>query len=131
MLRIAYAAVRCWQQDGVEEEIERELRAEAEVAISRASSLFMVLIRSALPRLDANRASKWAGALEVAAHYEVRSKRLGAFLHVSGGIEGAARERARPRTRSREVRLRDRRTFRPYGLRQLLSFDLGKFVYKP
>jgi hypothetical protein len=100
MLRIAYAAVRCWQQDGVEEEIERELRAEAEVAISRASSLFMVLIRSALPRLDAKRASKWAGALEVAAHYEVRSKRLGAFLHVSGGIEGAARERARPRTRS-------------------------------
>jgi hypothetical protein len=31
LLRIAYAAVRCWQQDGVEKEVERELRAEAEI----------------------------------------------------------------------------------------------------
>jgi hypothetical protein len=100
MLRIAYAAVRCWQQDGVAEEIERELRAGAIVAISRASSLYLVLLRSALPRLDAKRASKWAGALQLADHHGVRSKRLEAFLHVSGGIEGAARERARPRTRS-------------------------------
>ncbi len=100
MLRCAYSAVRWWRQDGVEKEIERELRAEAEVAMSRASSLFLVLLRSALPRLHPKRASKWAGALQLADHHKVLPRRLGAFLHVSGGIEGAARERARPRTRS-------------------------------
>jgi hypothetical protein len=94
MLRTAYAAVRCWQQDEVAEEIERELRAQADVAISRGSSLFLVLLRSALPRLDPKRASKWGAALELAAHHEVRSSRLPAFLCNTGGLEGAARARA-------------------------------------
>ena len=40
LLRCAYAAVRCWQEGGVAEEIERELRTEAQVAVSRSSSLF-------------------------------------------------------------------------------------------
>jgi hypothetical protein len=40
---------------GFDEEIERELRADAEVAISRASSLFLVLLRTAVPRLDPKR----------------------------------------------------------------------------
>src|SRR5918993_4587399 len=100
VLRCAYAAVRCWQQDGITREIKRELREEAEVAISRGSNFFLVLIRSALPSLDAKRASKWAGALQLADHHDIRSKRLAAFLRSNGGIEGAARERARPRTRS-------------------------------
>ncbi len=101
MLRIAYAAVRCWQQDGVAEEIERELRAGAKVAMSRASSLFMVLIRSALPGLSPKRASKWGAALQLADHQEVCSKHLRAFLHVSGGIEGAARGRTKLRIKER------------------------------
>ena len=101
LLRIAYAAVRCWRQDGVAEEIERELRAEADVAISRASSLFLVVIRSALPCLNAKRASKWAGALDFANHHHIRCKRLAAFLHVTGGIEGAARARAKLRAKNR------------------------------
>ena len=95
LLQCAYRAVRCWQRDGIAEEIERELRAEAEVAISRASGVFLVLLRSALPRLDPKRASKWAAALEFADHHEIRSQRLPAFLRNNGGIEGAARERAR------------------------------------
>jgi hypothetical protein len=61
----------------------------------------LVLIRSALPRLDAKRASKWGAALEFADYHEVRSKRLGAFLHVSGGIEGLARGRAKLRSKER------------------------------
>jgi hypothetical protein len=69
LLRCAYQVVRCWQRDGDEEEIERELRAEAEVAISRASSLFLVLLRSALPGLNAKRASKWGAALELADYH--------------------------------------------------------------
>ena len=97
LLRCAYAAVRCWQRDGIAEEIQRELRAEAQVAISRASSLFLVLLRSALPHLDAKRASKWAAALEFAAHHDIGSKRLSAFLREYGGIEGAARRRAKLR----------------------------------
>ena len=94
LLQCAFAAFRCWQQNGIAEEIERELRAEAEVAIGRASSLYLVFLRSALPGLDAKRASKWAGALQFADHHRVRSKRLAAILYSNGGIEGAAHARA-------------------------------------
>jgi len=91
ILRSAYRAVRAWRSEVVHEEIERELRAEAEVAVSRRSSLFLVLIRCALPRLDIKRASKWAAALEYADEQGIRPKRLSAFLHNNGGIDGAAR----------------------------------------
>jgi hypothetical protein len=93
VLRSAYRAVRAWRSDGVHEQIERELRAEAEVAVSRRSNLFLVLIRCALPSLDIKRASKWAAALDTADRQDIRSKHLSAFLHHSGGIEGAARKR--------------------------------------
>ena len=93
VLRCAYRAVRAWRSDGVHEEIERELRAEAEVAVSRRSNLFLVLIRCALPFLDIKRASKWAAALDTADRQHIRSKHLSAFLHHSGGIEGAGRKR--------------------------------------
>ena len=79
LLRCAYAAVRCWQEGGVAEEIERELRTEAQVAVSRSSSLFL-LLRSALPRLDPKRASKWGAALAFADHRGVSSKRLAPLL---------------------------------------------------
>ena len=95
VLNRVYSAVRRWVDDGIAEEIKRELRAEAPVAISRTSGLFLLLVRSALPRLDAKRASKWASALEFADGQGIRSKRLRAFLHNSGGIEGAARARAK------------------------------------
>ena len=91
LLRCAYAAVRCWQEGGVAEEIERELRTEAQVAVSRSSSLFL-LLRSALPRLDPKRASKWGAALAFADHRGVSSKRLAPLLRNNGGIEGAARQ---------------------------------------
>jgi hypothetical protein len=93
VLRCAYRAVRAWRSDGVHEEIERELRAEAEVAVSRRSNLLLVLIRCALPSLDIKRASKWAAALDTADRQHIRSKHLSAFLHHSGGIEGAGRKR--------------------------------------
>ena len=94
LLRCAYAMVRCWEREGVGQEIERELRAEAQVAISRMSSLFLVLLRSALPRLAGKRASKMALALAAADDQAVTAKRLEAFLWHNGGIEGAARQRA-------------------------------------
>jgi hypothetical protein len=94
LLRCAYAVVRCWEREGVGQEIERELRAEAQVPMSRMSSLFLVLLRSALPRLDAKRASKMALALAAADDQAVTAKRLAAFLWHNGGIEGAARQRA-------------------------------------
>jgi hypothetical protein len=55
ILRSAYRAVRVWQRNGISKEVESELRAEAEIAISRQSNLFLVLIRFALPRLDSKR----------------------------------------------------------------------------
>ena len=94
LLRCAYAMVRRWEREGVGQEIERELRAEAQVPISRMSSLFLVLLRSALPRLDGKRASKMALALAAADDQAVTAKRLAAFLWHNGGIEGAARQRA-------------------------------------
>ena len=86
--------VRRWEREGVGQEIERELRAEAQVPISRMSSLFLVLLRSALPGLDKKRASKMALALACADDQAVTTKRLAAFLWHNGGIEGAARQRA-------------------------------------
>ena len=74
ILRCAYRAVRAWRRDRVQEEIERELRAEAEVAISRQSNLFLVLIRCALPYLDSKRASKWAVAMKNADEQGIRSR---------------------------------------------------------
>ena len=94
LLRCAYAVVRRWKREGVGQEIERELRAEAQVPISRMSSLFLVLLRSALPGLDGKRASKMALALAAADDQDVTAKRLAAFLWHNGGIEGAARQRA-------------------------------------
>lgn len=95
LLRAAYSKVRRWRDDGVAQEIERELRAEAEVAISAQSSAFLVLIRSALPHLDPKRASKMALALAYADQEDVPAKRLTGFLHRNGGIEGAAARRAK------------------------------------
>ena len=94
LLNFAYGAVRRWKREGVGQEIERELRAEAQVPMSRMSSLFLVLLRSALPRLDGKRASKMALALSAADDQGVTAKRLAAFLWHNGGIEGAARQRA-------------------------------------
>jgi hypothetical protein len=102
ILRCAYRAVRAWRSDGIQEEIECELRAGAAVAISRRSNPFVVLIRCALPRLDNKRASKWAAALEYADRQEIRSNRFSAFLHNNGGIEGAARARAKSRREGSE-----------------------------
>jgi hypothetical protein len=96
ILRCAYRAVRTWQRDGVHHEIERELRAGADVAVSRPSSLFLLLIRCAVPYLEIKRASKWAAALEYADAQGIRSKRLAAFFWRVGGVEGAARARAKP-----------------------------------
>ncbi len=58
--------------------------------------LFLLLIRCAVPYLEIKRASKWAAALEYADAQGIRSKRLAAFLWRVGGVEGAARARAKP-----------------------------------
>jgi hypothetical protein len=94
ILRCAYQSVRAWQRDGVHHEIERELRAGAEVAVSCRSSLFLLLIRCSLPPLDIRRASKWAAALEYADRQGIKSKRLPDFLWRVGGVEAGARARA-------------------------------------
>jgi hypothetical protein len=93
ILRCAYRAVRAWQSEGIQEEIERELRDDAAVAISPRSNLFLVFIRCSLPYLESKRASKWAAALEFADTQDIHSKRLPAFLWRVGGVEGAARAR--------------------------------------
>ena len=103
LLNFAYGAVRRWKREGVGQQIERELRAEAQVPMSRMSSLFLVLLRSALPGLDKKRASKMALALACADDQAVTTKRLAAFLWHNGGIEGAARQRAAAITRASSV----------------------------
>jgi hypothetical protein len=54
-----------------------------------------LLIRCSLPHLEIRRASKWAAALEHADAQRIRSKRLPAFLWRVGGVEGAARAKAK------------------------------------
>jgi hypothetical protein len=97
ILKRAYSALQRWKQDGVSEGAERELRRETECAIAPRSSMPLILIRSALPKLDEKAASKWAAALEMAERDAIAPKHLLAFLRDIGGIEGAHRRRARLR----------------------------------
>jgi hypothetical protein len=93
ILKRAYSALHRWKQDGVSEDAERELRRETELAVAPRSSLPLVLIRSALPKVDEKAASKWAAALEMAEQGAIAPKHFIAFLREVGGIEGAHRGR--------------------------------------
>jgi hypothetical protein len=86
-----------WRSSRIFFRSERELRRETELAIAPRSSLPLVLIRSALPKLDEKAASKWAAALEMAEQDAIAPKHFIAFLREIGGIEGAHRRRARLR----------------------------------
>jgi hypothetical protein len=97
ILKRAYSALHRWKEGGVGEDVERELRRETELAIAPRSSLPLVLIRSALPKMDEKAASKWAAALEMAEQDAIAPKHFIAFLREIGGIEGAHRRRARLR----------------------------------
>ncbi len=97
-MKLAYTAVRAWKRRGTSGEIRRLLRREADVTIAAQSSPFLVLLRSALPDLDAKRASKWAAAMEFADRKDVRKKQFVAFVEAAGGVEGAASKLARMRT---------------------------------
>jgi hypothetical protein len=99
ILKRAYSALHRWKEDRLGEDAERELRRETELAIAPRSSLPLVLIRSALPKVDEKAASKWAAALELAEQDAITPKHFIAFLREIGGIEGAHRLRARFRTK--------------------------------
>ena len=105
-IKLAYAAVRAWKRRGVAGEIKRLLRREASVTIAVRSSPFLVLLRSALPNLDAKRASKWAAAMELADRKDIAGNKFVSFVEAQGGIEGAARKLARLRTLAAEGGLR-------------------------
>jgi hypothetical protein len=97
ILKHAYAALHRWERDEMSVDAERELRRETELAIAPSSDLPLVLIRSALPKLDGKAAAKWAAALEVAGREEIAPKHFIGFLREIGGIEGAHHCRARLR----------------------------------
>ena len=100
LLNFAYGAVRRWKREGVGQEIERELRAEAQVPMSRMSSLFLVLLRSALPRLAGKRASKMALALAAADDQALRPSGWPPF---HGTMAGSRVQPASARRRSGEL----------------------------
>jgi hypothetical protein len=104
ILELAYGMVRSWHSEGLADDVEDALRALADAPISRDSSLALVLFRSALPRLDPKRASKWAAVLEVAEEAGISRKRFARFLSKHGGVEGAARKRARLRDEAGELK---------------------------
>jgi hypothetical protein len=112
ILKRAYSALHRWKQEGVSESAERELRRETKLAVAPRSSLSLVLIRSALPKVDEKAASKWAAALEMAELEAIAPKHFLAFLREIGGIEGAHRRRARLGGTSRRARLRRRHAAR-------------------
>jgi hypothetical protein len=94
ILRVAYQSVRAWRSEGVHEEIGRELRGEAD---RRQPSLEPVSpIDPLRPAAFGHQAREQMGAaLDYADQQGIRSKRLSAFLHNNGGLEGAARARAK------------------------------------
>jgi hypothetical protein len=102
-MMVAYAAVQIWKRRDIAGEVERLLRRTAIAAIAPRSSLFLVLLRSALPDLDPKRASKWAAALELADRKQVARMDFVEFMEGEGGVEGAARTRARLRALEAEA----------------------------
>jgi hypothetical protein len=102
ILRVAYGAVRLWKRQGTAGEAKRLLMREAKATITRQSSYFLVLLRSALPALDPKRASKWAAAMELADQHDVPKRMFVAFVEAQGGIEGAAQMLSRLRARAAE-----------------------------
>ena len=94
LLKFAYGAVRRWKREGVGQEIERELRAEAQVPISRMSSLSWCCSDRLYPASTGNVLRRWPLLSRVLMIRRLRPRRLAAFLWHDGGIEGAARQRA-------------------------------------
>lgn len=103
-LKLAYGTVRAWKCRDKAGEIRRLLRREASPNIAAQSSLFLVLLRSAIPDLDAKRASKWAAALELADRKDLPTRKFVGFVEAQGGVEGAARTMARLRALVDEIR---------------------------
>jgi hypothetical protein len=92
ILKRAYSALHRWKQDGVSEKAERELRRETELAIAPRSSLPLVLIRSAFPKVDEKAASNgrqhWRWRNAIGSRRGISSpfcEALPAFLHASSG----------------------------------------------
>lgn len=96
-MKVAYAAVRAWRKRGVAQEVERLLRRSTTSVLAAQSSPFLVLLRAALPGLDAKRASKWAAAMALADRKGIARTNFVAFLERQGGVEGAAKAWARHR----------------------------------
>lgn len=95
LLMAIYGAIACWRDDGAIHQVKRVLRRMGGRAIDFRSNDYLVLLRASLPKLPPKRASKWEAALDAADHHDVDPTDLGQFLIDMGGIEGAARERAR------------------------------------
>jgi hypothetical protein len=87
--------VSLWRRNSCASEACRSLIAGAPTRIERTSTQYLILLRATLPAIDSRKCSKWAAALDAADYYEVSPGELVDFLGRLGGIEGAARERAR------------------------------------
>jgi hypothetical protein len=94
LLKPTYQAVRRWRSTGDIGRITRILR-EDNPTIDFRSTDYLILLRASLPDVDVKQCSKWAAALDTADYHRVRLSRLEEFWRDLGGIEGAARERAR------------------------------------
>lgn len=95
LLVVVYRYVAAWRADKTIGGIMRQLRHDCPSIIERASTQYLTLLRAALPALDAKKCSKWAAALDAADYHEIAPADLSEFLDEMGGIEGAAKERAR------------------------------------
>lgn len=90
-LRVTYKGARRWMDDGVEDRVEEELRNRVDGAMHKNSSIFLVLLRAALPDEDQKMLSGWAATLECAHTKDIPEEHFIGFLMEIRGIEGAKR----------------------------------------
>ena len=93
-LKVAYRATIKWRQVDVVDRAIRTIRSR-DPTIDFRSTDILVILRGALTGVDLKRVSKWAAALDAADFHNVPTSELAEFLEDKGGIEGAARTRAK------------------------------------
>ncbi len=103
-LRITYKGVRKWMDDGVEDRVEEELRNRVDGATHKKTSIFLVLLRAALPDAEQKMLSGWAAALECAHAKDIPEEHFVGFVMAIGGIEGAKKMKSAKRQQHRRIR---------------------------
>jgi hypothetical protein len=92
LLQTIYAVYIGWRDEGATDRIRRQLASRLPgEAIDPSEHLLGLLIKVALPEVQANVVAIWVGAILYGEAHHVRPHKLRSFFHVKGGLVRCAR----------------------------------------